>query len=721
VSEATGSGFEPLRGLRVLEIGDGVAGAAAGSVLASYGADLTTVGDPSSTLRRTPPFVVDDGGAQTSLLSMLLDIDKTVVEDFSHAAFESFDLVICDRVSGPAPRTPVDADSHVAMVEQVNPGVWVTISAFGLVGPRREETGSELVAAAAGGLLSVVSDADTERPVPLAGSQALLSTGHAAALAACHGLSRRRHDGGSVHVDVSAQAATLATGPVMKVVALLLASSPTGGAVRYAAPAAFYRCRDGLLRISALEDHQWRGLTEAFGRPDWNERFPDPTDRIEHANEIDALISDVIRTRAKAGCEATLQAAGVPAAAMYGPREILESAQFAARAALVSRSIGGRELRYVARPFRVEASDEIGPIDPSAGLEGLRIAEAGHVLAVPLAGALLGAMGADVVKIEDTDRVDIFRRKRPYVDDVPGEERAVYFSLVNHSKRSVACSFERSPDVLHGILDRSEVLLENLGPGRAGKLGLDANSARVAHPGLLAVSSSAYGHQGPWSQYRAYAYNLHTACGLLHLTRSGSGQPASVEMAWADVIAGYAIATLVAAWAVGGRQGASVDFSMAELVASRFNEYLGAESLDVPYSSTGAVDDALVEAGDSLVALSPSASDQQVGVARLLADPALRESATTLVDELHRIGVPATVVADTESLLADEQLSSFGIFAEVDHPEWGRRRIVGVPWRFVGNPTIALGAPPRFGATAQIPDGAAGDFDPWSINLVGGR
>ena len=63
------------------------------------------------------------------------------------------------------------------MVEAVNPGTWVTISAFGLVGPRRDETASELVAAAAGGLLSLVSDVDTGRPLELAGSQALLSAG----------------------------------------------------------------------------------------------------------------------------------------------------------------------------------------------------------------------------------------------------------------------------------------------------------------------------------------------------------------------------------------------------------------------------------------------------------------------------------------------------------------------------------------------------------------
>ncbi len=687
--------FAPLRGLRVLEIGDGVAGAAAGSLLASYGAEVTTVVDRSSLRRRRPPLALDDGEPR-SLACVIFDVGKTVIDNevvmfrtkdpsetsqlAGQAAFESADVVICDRVGGPAPPAPADADSFVSMVERVNPGVWVTISAFGLVGPRRDESASELVVAAAGGLLSVVSDADTGRAVPLPGSQALLSTGQAAALAACHGLDQRRRRGETVHVDVSAQAATVATGPVMKVVGRLLASSPVGGAARYAAPAGFYRCRDGLLRVSALEEHQWRGLTEAFDRLEWRERFPSPAARVEHADEIDALITELTRTRAKAECEATLQAAGVPTAAVYSPREILASAQLAARRALASHAIGGREARYVARPFRIRTDGTTDAPGPPAGLRaglgGLRVAEAGHVLAVPLAGALLGAMGADVVKLEDPDRVDMFRRNRPFVDDQPGQERAVYFSMVNHSKRSVVLSFERCPDALHGIVDRSDVLLENLGPSRAAKVGLDADGARATHPGLLAVSSSAHGSKGPWSHYRAYAYSLHASSGVAHLTRSASGEPASLEMAWADVITGYAIATVVAAWAVGGRQAASVDFSMGELVASRFNEFLAAESLGATDAGIGADDANLI-------------------------DPAM--------------------VADAEALLADEQLAAFGLFTGVDHPEWGRRLLVGLPWRFVGEPTIALRAPPCFGATARIPDDAAGDVDPWSTDLAGVR
>ena len=111
-------------------------------------------------------------------------------------------------------------------------------------------------------------------------------------------------------------------------------------------------------------------------------------------------------------------------------------------------------------------------------------------------------------------------------------------------------SFERTPRVWPPCSRRSQVLLENLGPSRATKLGLDADEARAAHPHLLAVSSKGYGHQGPWSRYRAYAYNLHARAPWC--TSRGPGRAIrSTRSRWADVIAGYAIATLVAAWALG--------------------------------------------------------------------------------------------------------------------------------------------------------------------------
>ena len=72
-----------------------------------------------------------------------------------------------------------------------------------------------------------------------------------------------------VHLDLSALEATIATGPTIDVIATLLNVGPKRGAKPYGAPASFYLCQDGMLRISAMEDHQWRGVVAAMGSPSW--------------------------------------------------------------------------------------------------------------------------------------------------------------------------------------------------------------------------------------------------------------------------------------------------------------------------------------------------------------------------------------------------------------------------------------------------------------------
>ena len=103
----------------------------------------------------------------------------------------------------------------------------------------------------------------------------------------------------------------------------------------------------------------------------------------------------------------------------------------------------------------------------------------------------------------------------------------------------------------------------------------------IAIAGLLAVSSSGFGQDGPHAKYRAYAYNLQASGALGHLTRNEAGESAEIDIAWADLISAYALATIIAAWAVGprGNAGIGVDFSMTDLVVSHFNEYLAAASL----------------------------------------------------------------------------------------------------------------------------------------------
>lgn len=750
-----------LSGLSVLELGDGVAGSAATAELASYGAAVTKVVDPTSPHRRSRPraggpgagSAGSDGSTGTSLLAAVLDRGKTVLTAAEAPEPASHDVVVVDRVgataAGPGPAEVAD---YLDWVRSANARVWVTISAFGLDGPDRGQVASELVVGAAAG--AFVLQSGTDRPLKLAGWQALRSAGQVGALAACHGLDLVRRRGGSpVHLDVSAQESAISMGPVLWIVHLLLGCSGSPGGRRYGAPAGFFPCTDGLLRISAMEDHQWQSVVRAMGYPDWALRFDGARDRIEHAEEVDEGVGAWTSGMTRAEAEHLLQAAGVPATGMYSPAEILASPQLAHRGTLVRAVVApGVEVSLVDRPFLVErpppatgARRRPGAGGGGRGLAGLRVLEAGHVLAMPLAGSLLGAMGASVTKLEDLDRLDMYRRRAPFIDGVPGIDRAAYFAMVNHSKQSLAARFEQRPDLLAEATSGADVVLENLGARRARRLGLDAASLGAARPGVLAVSSSGFGQTGPLADYRAYAYNLQSACGLGYLTRDEEGRPAHIDIAWADLISGYAVATLVAAWAVGpaGGDGAAVDFAMADLISSRFDEHLAAASRAADY------EDQLDRANEQLpfapngcyrtaerwLALSVEGDRQwealrtALGSPRELADPRFADQAgriahrdrldnllssllagadgAGLAGRLQGAGVPASTVRTPADLVGDDHLSARGYFTPVEHPEWGRRRLLGLPWREAGRGPFPLHPPPLLQAPEPVaPEGA---------------
>ena len=97
-------------------------------------------------------------------------------------------VTVVDRCEGSGPLSDMPVDDYLDHVHAENGAVWVTVSPYGLTGPRRRWRGTELTIAAAGGLLSAVTDGRTGWPIKLAGNQALLSAGQVAALATCHGI-----------------------------------------------------------------------------------------------------------------------------------------------------------------------------------------------------------------------------------------------------------------------------------------------------------------------------------------------------------------------------------------------------------------------------------------------------------------------------------------------------------------------------------------------------
>src|ERR1700756_2655041 len=164
-----------LSGITVREVGGGIAGSAAAAMLATLGADVTKV--RSADRHRAGPMIRTREGYRPAI-DLTLDRDKRIVEsDSDELITDGYDIVIVDHECA---IDPPASDSAVV----------VSVSPFGLDGPRSSQPGGELVAQATGGLLATIEGPD-ETPVPAPGYVALKAAGAVAALAALHGLDRR--------------------------------------------------------------------------------------------------------------------------------------------------------------------------------------------------------------------------------------------------------------------------------------------------------------------------------------------------------------------------------------------------------------------------------------------------------------------------------------------------------------------------------------------------
>jgi len=721
-----------LGDLRVLELGDGVAGASCVAALAGLGARVLKLVQHPREIERHEPAM----GA-VSLVSLLLDREKRIEalpNRLEAAFFADFDLVVCDCIAGGGGLSRSRAD-YVELVRSHARAVWLTLSPFGLDGPYARYAGGELVAAASGGLLATIAPKEGGRPALIPGQQALKSTGWVAALAALHGLDRFRSTGRAVHVDVSAQEAVAMTGALPECAHAIYACPGQAGSGRYSAPAGLFPTIDGCVRIAAIDDHQWAAMVEALGHPDWTRGLEDRPARATHSARIDREVAAWTKGQRKAECAERLQRHGVPATAVNDPHDLLDSSQFALRGFIRPIQVAGTGLRTAGPPYRL-ALEKTAATHSTRGLTSLRIAEFTHVLAGPIAGALLGAMGAQVVRFEDRARLDMYRRSGPFAGGKPGLERGAYFLVSNHSKHSLAIDVEAQPDAARRLAAASDVVLENFGQRRMQRLGVDQRALLASRPGLLAVSLSGFGTDGPLADYRAYANNVHAYGGLTHLTRDRAGEMVHVGTVLADPLSSVATALVIGAWALSTERGRGglIDVSMAEVVAQRLEEFIAEASLGSASSHVAGTDlrpfsphgvyttrderrlaiavqsdaewHALVAALGRPVALCEP--EWHAETARWEAretideqlEPLIRaHDADALFRTLQDAGVRACPVWSGADLIEDPHLSERGFFPEIDHPdpELGRKRIVGLGWRFAGEGPIPLAPPPRLG------------------------
>jgi benzylsuccinate CoA-transferase BbsF subunit len=173
-------------------------------------------------------------------------------------------------------------------------------------------------------------------------------------------------------------------------------------------------------------------------------------------------------------------------------------------------------------------------------LDGIRVLDLGWTWAGPFAGMILTDLGADVIKVESGERIDVLRWSGAFADGVRDHERSGYYTSCNRGKRSVTIDLKH-PDGRRLVLDlaaRSDVVIENFTPHVLPGLGLGWEDLSAVNPRLVMLSLSAYGASGPESEYIAYGDHLLYASGMTSVIGVPGDPPTPIGTYYGDPVAG---------------------------------------------------------------------------------------------------------------------------------------------------------------------------------------
>ncbi len=345
-------------------------------------------------------------------------------------------------------------------------------------------------------------------------------------------------------------------------------------------------------------------------------------------------------------------------------------------------------------------------------LDGMRVLDMTQYEAGTSCTQALAWLGADVVKVEPPSG-DPGRGAQPECGD------SGYFVTLNSNKRSVVIDLSTSEgrDLLLSMAPRYDVFVENYGPGRMEKLGIDYAAMRAVNPGIIYARLKGFGTWGPYSGYKCYDPIAQAAGGASSVTGYPDGPPTMPGSMSADSGSGLTMAlSITAAYVQRQRTGAGqmIELSMQEAVtyfmrsriathadwgksvAPRMGNHFSATIDMFPCAPGGPNDWAQMmvvtsKHWDTLCAA--------IGQPELVVDPrfetdALREENSEALSEIIRAwtsvrtkwevmetlggaGVPCSAVLDTVDLFQNEHLRQRGFIHTLDHPVHGEIQLLG--------------------------------------------
>ena len=199
-------------------------------------------------------------------------------------------------------------------------------------------------------------------------------------------------------------------------------------------------------------------------------------------------------------------------------------------------------------------------------LDGITVVSLEHAIAAPFCTRQLADLGARVIKVERPGAGDFAR-----ACDSRVKGQASHFVWTKRSKESLTLDLKQPAalETLKDLLGQADVLVQNLAPGAAARMGLSFETLSKLHPRLIVCDISGYGDDGPYRDKKAYDLLIQSEAGMLSITGTPD-EPSKAGNSMADIAAGmYAYSNILSALLLRGKtgQGSHIDVSMLESLA----------------------------------------------------------------------------------------------------------------------------------------------------------
>jgi crotonobetainyl-CoA:carnitine CoA-transferase CaiB-like acyl-CoA transferase len=719
----------------VLELSNGIAASYCGKMFTDAGADVVKVESPQGDSLRSW-----SAGGSTGALFDYLAAGKKSVTDHDPTEVTRLlagaDVVITDLTDG---WTLGDITAHTGPSAVV-----VAVTPFGTTGPYVEEhvAANEFILQALCGSIAGRGWPGDE-PVQAGGRLGEWLAGTFAAAVAAAAARHAARGGYGEIIDVSTYESMVIAMNLPAMSASVLGVD-SGMLQRSLELPSIVPTADGMVGFCTITAQQFQDFLIMIDRADLvdDAELASMPGRIARRDEFLDMVTQWTATRTTREIVDFAVAFRIPVAPIATPVTLPTVDHFVQRGVFVESELGvlqprvpyrsdamvtsqpGRPPQLGADNARVEwppRPEPQKPTDPGAlPLSDIRVTDLTAFWAGPVATQLLGALGADVIKLEGVRRPDGMRFSggRPPSTDQWWEWGTVFLSS-NNNKRgvSVELSTEAGRALALKLIAASDLVIENFSPRVMANFGLDWDSVSGANPRAVMVRMPAFGLDGPWRDRVGFAQTMEQVTGMAWMTGHSDGPPI-IPRGVCDPIAGlHAAFAAIAALVIRDRDGTGLHLE-STMVESALN--VAAEML-VEYSRNrvemrrdgnrgpGASPQGVYRCrgGDEWIALAAMDNAARASLAlfvgapelgateaawreraddidKLISDWTIRRSVAEAVNTLRAGGVAAARVTAPAALLNDPQLLARGFWEAIDHPVAGSFLCTGMPFAFIG-------------------------------------